>query len=594
MEKGLLMTLPIILLLIIIVAALVLFSIETIPADVVALGVMLTLILLGILPTEVAFEGFGSDTAIMILGLLILTASLVRTGVVQLLTRRILRTVGTNKNQLYWILMGTAGIMSAFMSNTATAAFFVPMTIGLSRRMKIHVSKLLMPLAFATILSSSITLVGTSTNVVVSGLMTQYGMKPLGMFELTPVGIPILVIGLLYMYLIGQHLIPVRDSTSTDLHKEILPYCSEFGVTPTSPWAGKTLDEIALGKEYDLTVLRIMKDSGYHVEPRANTVLKAGDKLLVEGNRDDLVALQDKDVVEFSGEFEERQALTEELSIAEAILLPGSPMIGRTLWGLNFRDRYGLQVLGINRKGETIHHRISRTRLQVGDQLLLQGDPDTVNGLNKSNNFRIVSANLDIMPETEKAPAALIIFAGVLLLVSFDILSLPVAVMLGALVAFITRCITPTEAYRQVNWNAWLLIASMLALGRAMEMSGLASLIASQIVNLVGATHPVLLLAAFFFLSLLLTQPMSNQAAAVVVIPIAIQTAAQLNLNPRTFAVMIAVGASCSFITPLEPACLMVYGPGNYRFFDFFKVGSLLTILVFAIAIFMVPWLWPL
>jgi di/tricarboxylate transporter len=269
-------------------------------------------------------------------------------------------------------------------------------------------------------------------------------------------------------------------------------------------------------------------------------------------------------------------------------------MIGRTLWGLNFRDRYGLQVLGINRKGETVHNRISRTRLQVGDQLLLQGDPDTVNGLNKGNSFRIVSGKLDIMPETEKAPVALIIFGAVLLLVAFNVLTLPVAVMLGALAAFLTRCITPAEAYRQVNWNAWLLIASMLALGQAMEISGLATLIATAIVDLIGASNPILLLAAFFFLSLLLTQPMSNQAAAVVVIPIAIQTATQLGLNPRTFAVMIAVGASCSFITPLEPACLMVYGPGNYRFFDFVKVGSLLTLLVFAIAIFMVPWLWPL
>jgi di/tricarboxylate transporter len=198
------------------------------------------------------------------------------------------------------------------------------------------------------------------------------------------------------------------------------------------------------------------------------------------------------------------------------------------------------------------------------------------------------------MPETNKAPVALIIFAGVIILVSFNILSLPVAVMLGALLAFITRCITPAEAYRQVNWNIWLLISSMLALGQAMEVSGLASLLADQLIGLIGLTHPILLLSAFFVLSLILTQPMSNQAAAVVVIPIAIQTAMHLNLNPRTFAVMIAVGASCSFITPLEPACLMVYGPGNYKFFDFVKVGSILTVLIFLIAILMVPWLWPL
>ncbi|MBG0784671.1 MAG: SLC13 family permease [Anaerolineaceae bacterium] len=588
------MTLSIIILIIILIAALILFSIETIPADVVALGVMLALILTGILPAETAFKGFGSDTAIMILGLLILTAALVRTGVVQMFSRWILRTVGDNRNRLYWVIMGASGLLSSFMSNTATAAFFVPMTLGLSKRMKIPASKLLMPLAFAAILSSSVTLVSTSTNVVVSGLMTQYGLQPLGMFELTPVGIPILIIGLLYMYFIGRHLIPVRGRTSTEFQNEVLSYCSEFEVTEKSPWEGKSLAEIALGKEYDLTVLRIVKQPGFHAEPRANTILKKGDKLLVEGNRDDLVALSEQNVVAFTGDFSDDTLSPETLSLAEVILLPGSLLIGRTLWGLNFRDRYGLQVMGINRKGETILHRISRTRLQVGDQLLLQGEPDTIRSLGRNNNFRVISGQLDITPETEKAPIALAIFGGALLLVAFNVLSLPVAVMLGALAVFITRCITPTEAYRQVNWNAWLLIASMLALGQAMEVSGLANLIAHQIIHWIGAANPIYLLAAFFFLSLILTQPMSNQAAAVVVIPIAIQTATQLGLNPRTFAIMIAVGASCSFITPLEPACLMVYGPGNYKFFDFVKVGSLLTLIIFVIAILMVPWLWPL
>jgi len=588
------MTLHMILLLIIILIALVMFSIDVIPADIVALGVMMTLILTGIIPADVAFQGFGSDTSIMILGLLILTGALVRTGVIQIISRQILRRVGDNKTQLYWVIMGTAALLSGFMSNTATSAFFTPMTIGLARRYKIHPSKLLMSLAFATILASSLTLVGTSTNVVVSGLMSDHGMAPLGMFELTPIGIPIVIVGLLYMYFVGRHLVPIRDEEEIGLTERILPYCSEFEITEQSQWKGKTLEEIALGQEYDLTVLRILKAPGYHVEPRANTVLQKGDKVLVEGNRDDLVALQEKDTIEFTGKFKEEGAVPQDLSLAEVIILPGSPLIGRTLWGLSFRQRYGLQVLGINRKGETIRHRISRTRLKVGDQLLIQGDPETIKGLSNNNNFRVVSAKLDIMPETKRAPLAMAIFIGVLLLVSFEVLSLPVAVMLGVLVAFLTRCISPSDAYRQVNWEVWFLIASMLALGQAMEISGLAELIANQIVTLVGATNPIWLLAAFFFLSLALTQPMSNQAAAVVIIPIALQTASQLGLNPRTFAVMIAVGASCSFITPLEPAALIVYGAGNYRFFDFIKVGSLLTVLIFLIAIFMVPWLWPL
>jgi len=588
------MSLSIIILIIIIIASLILFSIETLPAEVIALGVMLSLILTGILPPAQAFQGFGSDTAIMILGLLILTAALVRTGIIQKISRQILKTVGDSKTRLYWVIMGSAGILSAFMSNTATSAFFTPMTIGLSRKFKIPPSKLLMSLAFAAILASSVTLVGTSTNLVVSGLLQQHGMDSLGMFELTPVGVPILIVGLLYMFFIGRHIIPVRDQAEVDLTEDILSYCSEFEVKPASPWVGKTLDEIGLGKEFDLTVLRILKESGYHVEPRANTVLQPGDQVLVEGNRNDLVALEDEGTVEFTGEFEEDADITDNFSMAEVILLPGSPLVGRTLSGLNFRDRYGLQVLGINRKGETIRRRISRARLQVGDQLLLQGSPDIIDGLGSNNSFRVVSGKLDIMPETKKAPIALAIFGVVLLLVTFNILSLPVAVMLGVLAVFVTRCITPGEAYRQVNWNLWLLISTMLALGQAMEVSGLADLIADQIVTIIGASNPIMLLSAFFIVSLLLTQPMSNQAAAVVVIPVAIQTANQLGLNPRTFAVMIAVGASCSFITPLEPAALIVYGAGNYRFFDFIKVGSILTVIIFLIAIVMVPWLWPL
>ena len=588
------MTLSIIILIVVLIAALILFSIETIPADVVALGIMLVLILTGILPADAAFAGFGSDTAMMILGLLILTAALVRTGVVQIFSRFILRHVGKNTTQLYWVIMGTAAILSGFISNTATSAFFTPMTIGLARKFRIHPSKLLMSLAFAAVLASSITLVGTSTNIVVSGLMTQHGLAPLGMFELTPVGIPILIIGLLYMFFIGRHLIPVRDQEDAGLTQEILSYCSEFQVTSDSPWVGKTLSAIGVGKEFDLTILQILNAKGHRVEPRADTIFHTGDRLVVEGNRNDLVTLKDQRLVEFSGEFDEETAITRSLSMAEVIVLPGTPLVGRTLRGLNFRQRYGLQVLGINRKGETIHRRISRTRLQVGDQLLLQGNLDTIKSLGKNNHFRVVSGELEIMHDTRRAPIALIIFLGVLILVSFNILSLPVAVMLGALAAFITRCITPSEAYRQVNWNAWLLIACMLALGQAMEISGLADLVANWIVGWIGGANPIFLLAGFFILSLMLTQPMSNQAAAVVVIPVAIQTAMRLGLNPRTFAVMIALGASCSFITPLEPACLIIYGPGNYRFFDFVKVGSILTVLIFIIAILMVPWLWPL
>jgi di/tricarboxylate transporter len=269
-------------------------------------------------------------------------------------------------------------------------------------------------------------------------------------------------------------------------------------------------------------------------------------------------------------------------------------LIGRTLKGLRFRQRYGLQVLGINRRGKNIYSKLSEIVLRTGDQLLVQGTRANIAALDKENVFRILGA-VDIQrPKRDRAPLAIAIFAGVLLLAAFNILELPVAVWLGALLVFATDCISPNTAYRAIEWKALMVIGSMLAIGQAMEYTGAAEFIATQIIGLTTQASPAWLLSMFFALTMLLTQPMSNQAAAVIVLPIALETALKLGLNPRTFAIMIAVGASCSFITPLEPACLMVYGPGRYKFADFIKVGLILTLLIYGIAIVMVPWLWPL
>jgi len=586
-----------IILLITIFIALVLFTVDIFPAEIVALAIMLSLILTGILPTSQAFEGFGSETSLMILGVLLLTTALVKTGVVHLLSSRILSRVGKDENRLFWMITLVVSGLSAFISNTATAAFFVPVTIGISRRLKINASKLLMPLAFAAILSSSVTLVATSTNIVVSGILIDHGLKGIGMFELTPVGIPILAVGLVYMYYIGRHLIPLRSSESTEeMRQGLLAYCTEVSIPNKSAWVGKTLENLKLGQLYDLTVLRIIKKGAPNIIPRGQTVVSPGDKLLLEGSRDGILTLANQSFVEFTGNPEEDQAekISQELKLAEVILMPSSRLIGRTLKGLNFRQRFGLQVLGINRKGKTIRRRIASTALQVGDQLLLQGDPDTIASLGSDDSFRILSSKLEAPVDTKKAPLAIGIFIAVMLLVALNILALPVAVLLGTLFVFLTGCITPQQAYHSASWNAWLLISSMLALGKAMEETGLATVVANQLVTWLGAFNPLFLLGAFFIVAMLLTQPMSNQAAAVVTIPIAIQTAILLGLNPRSFAIMIAVGAATSYITPLEPACLMVYGPGNYRFMDFIKVGSILTLLIFGLAMLLVPIFWPL
>lgn len=591
------MTLEIGLLLVIVAAAVVLFSLENLPVDVIALGIMLTLILTGLLPAEQAFAGFGSNTVVMIFGLLVITAALMNTGVTDVAGRELLRLAGDKPKRLLAIVMTIPAILSAFISNTATTAMFTPLTLGLARRTKTSAAKLLMPLAFATILASSVTLISSSTNIVVSDIMEHYGMEPLGLFELTAVGIPIAIMGILYMLTLGYRLIPDRgadEEFATPLG--LRPYLTEVLILPGSPLIGKTLAESGLGRDMDLTVLRVVRDNNRYLVPQANLRLEEGDELLVEGQRVQILKVKDAAGVGLKADITlaDPRLQTADTELVEVILLPQSPLTGRTLKTLSFRERYGLQVLGINRKGQAIFRKLSETRLRTGDQLLIQGPRTNINALDEDN-FHIIGTVEHQRPNRKRAPIALGIFAGVILLTAFNLLTLPVAVILGAIGVFVTRCITPDEAYRDISWKAIIVIGCMLALGRAMEYTGTASYLADRIVSLThGLTNPVWLLTAFFTLTMILTQPMSNQAAAVLILPIAIQTAMQLGLNPRTFGAMIAVGASCSFITPLEPACLIVYGPGGYKFMDFVKVGSLLTILVYLVAITLVPAFWPL
>jgi di/tricarboxylate transporter len=284
----------------------------------------------------------------------------------------------------------------------------------------------------------------------------------------------------------------------------------------------------------------------------------------------------------------------EDIRLVEGIVLPGSPLVGRTLKTEQFRERYGLQVLAIHRHDATLTAKLSQVRLRMGDVLLLQGDRHVIAGLEGDRSLRILGAVDEPRPKVHRARLAVGIFVAALGLATLDIVSLPIAMLLGALAAFVTGCITPEEAYREVEWKAIVLVGSMLALGAAMEATGAASYLASHVVRLVADASPAWLLATFFGLTVLLTQPMSNQAAAVVVLPVALQTAGQLGFNPRTFAMMVAVAASCSYMTPLEPSCLMVYGPGRYRFADFLKVGLPLTFVIGALAVYLVPVLWPL
>ncbi|MGD2027812.1 MAG: SLC13 family permease [Anaerolineales bacterium] len=591
------MTLEIGMMIGIIVLAVVLFSLERVPPDVTAIGLMLLVTITGLVTPEQAFAGFGSEVVLMILGLLILTAALIQTGVVDYLGREILSRVGSDVSRFLLLLMIAAAALSAFMSNTGATAFFLPIVLSISRQMKVSPSKLLMPLAFASILASSVTLIGTSTNLVISGLMVNAGLDPLGMFELTAVGLPVLIVGLIYMLTIGKKLIPDRGFTreyTADF--DIQPYLTEVEILPGSPLIGETLGESGLGHDLDLTVIRVVRDGQQYMAPSADLLLQGGDLLLVEGSRDVLLGIEENTGIDLKPrrKIDDADLQSEEIGLFEVVLLPNSRMIGRTLQDLKFRERYNLQVLGINRSGEQIHEMLSRVRLATGDELLVQGDRSKLMILDRENTLRLIRPVRWRALRGRQAGLAAALFVIPLALAGLNLLPLGVAVLTAAFLAFVTRIITPEEAYRAVEWRLLILIGSMLAIGQAMQVSGTADFLAQQIVANTAHLDPIWLLAGFFLLSMLLTQPMSNQAAAVVVVPIAIQLALQLGLNPRTFAVMIAVGASSSFLTPLEPATLLVYGPGKYRFADFPKVGLLLTVLILILSIVLVPVIWPL
>lgn len=592
------MTLQIALLLAILAIAICLFWWERVSADVTALGVLLTLVFTGLLPAEKAFDGFSSDAVIMILGLLILTAALQRTGVVDIVGRAVLRRTDPTPTRLLVTVMLASVVFSTFISNTAATAFFLPIVFGIAKNIGVSASRLLLPLAFSSILASSITLVSTSTNMIVSGVMADHNMAPMGMFEPAPVGLTIAVVGLIYLYL-ARRWIP-DHSGEEDLFEQfgVRPYLCEVIIMDNSSLVGKTLDQARFGEGHGLRVLSVERDQKKLV-PHYNQPLKERDILLVEGSQADIVKVKDTEGIEINADvtFSSGDLVEGELGLAEAIVLPGSPLIGRTLEKCRFRQQYDLMVLGLNRRGVNIVRKISQEPLDLGDVLLLQGRKDAIAQLNDDDTLHFLGP-IEPMEKARskraRAPVAVAIFAAVLLITAFRVMSLPIAAMLGALLVFLTGCITPEEAYQKIEWRVIILIGAMLGLGLAMRETGAADYLAILIVSAAGNASPLWLLTGFFVLTVVLTQPMSNQAAAVVVLPVAIATALQSGLNPRTFAMMIAIAASTSFLTPLEPACVMVYGPGRYRFAEFFKLGWPLTVLIYLVAIMLVPIVWPL
>ncbi|HKQ99491.1 MAG TPA: SLC13 family permease [Pyrinomonadaceae bacterium] len=590
---------PVAIVIILLFVAVVLFATERIPIDIVTILLVIALVVTGVLTAGEAFAGFGNDIVITISGLFILTGGLVKTGVVDVIGRRLHRIAGGREFNLTVLVMVVAAASAAVLKNTTTTAMFVPVVLGMCARARVPPSKLMMPLAFGAILGGTCTLIGTSTNLAVSGAITRYGMQPFSMFELTPVGIGIVAVGLLYMLLIGLRLLPRRGGADSLTEQyNIREYMSEVIVLPDSPLVGKTLSEANLSDELDLTVVGILRGKQGRIAPSATEKVEAEDLLLVQGRIEDILRVKNETGIEIRADFKLSDRVLEsgDVELFEAMLLRGSDFIQRTLKGLKFRQRYQLTVLAVNRHGVALLSKISTLPLRFGDVLLVQGKREQIEQLVTDGHVLLLEDVSERRGRASKRRWALLAF-GVFLFFSITHparVPLAVAVLFGVLILLVSRAIRTREIYDLIEWRLIVLIAGMISFGTALEKTGADKYLADLIVRGVGSYGQMAVLAGFFVLTVALTQPMSNQAAALVVVPIAVKTAISLGLNPRTFAAIVTYAASCSFLTPLEPACVLIYTPGRYRFLDFVKVGSILTVAVFAIVMLLVPLVWPL
>ncbi len=593
---------PIAITLILLLVAIILFAIEKIPVDIVGLLLVMALVLTQVLTVQEAVGGFGNDIIITIGGLFVLVGGLAKTGVVDIIGRRMHRLAGDNVFVLTALIMVSAAVSASVLKNTTTTAMFLPIVIGLAAKAKIPTSKLLMPLAFGAILGGSCTLIGTSTNLAVSGTIQRYGQEPYSMFELAPVGVVTLFVGMLYMLTVGRRMLPSRggEESLTEQYK-MREYISELIVLPDSPLVGKTIGEADLSRQLDLNVLGIFRADEKINAPRSNERIRRRDRLIVEGLLSDILRVKEEAGLEIKPDFALSDTELEggDVELFEILVMRESGLRGQTLKTLQFRERYNLTVLAINRHGRTFVSKLSHVPILFGDVLFVQGPRAGIDLLLGDNDVLLLEDLSNVNTRFEKRRWALAAFGLFLTLsltkvvIGYEI-PLAIAVLCGVMLLLATKTVKSRELYDLVNFRVLVLIACMMSFGVAMEKSGADQVLARFINDNLGLFGPSAVLAGFFILTVGLTQPMSNQAAALVVLPVAVKSAIALGVNPRTFIVAITYAASFSFLTPLEPASVLVYTPGRYRFIDFVKVGSILTVIVFVVAMILVPLFWPL
>ena len=610
------------------------------PADLVALCSLLALFIGGIISLDQALSGFASSTVIMIAALFVVGEGLSRTGVTAWLGQKMLSMAGSSKIRLLVVIMAGTALLSAFISNTGTVATLMPAVTSVAWRVGSVPAKFLMPLAFAANSGGLLTLTGTSPNIIVNDVLAAAGEQPFGYFEFALIGLPLLIAAIIYMVAIGRKLLPSRRTEERPLElTESMGELAEDYVLPGniyqlrvrsgSELIGQTLEQSGLGRDYGVSVLSLRRDDGHDsvqsgldrsrllvregIEriqsdlsdevPGPETIVKVNDILLVKAATDALQKVMLRFNVAVQPSYTEQEELTSnlishEIGLAEVVIAPRSAYRRRTVAQGQFADKYGVQVLSLRRRDQTLN--LKNRRLAVGDALLVRGTWEDIELLkSERRNFVVVGSPEEMVRQVvELSPQAIIaVFAlvGMIILMVSGIVPVVIAALLAAVVMILGKCLSMPQAYRTISWNSVVLIAAMIPMSVALQVTGGADFIANGLIDSIGAIGPVALMAGIFITTTALSQVVSNSATTVLMAPIVLQVGLDMGLSVQPLLMIVAISASTAFLTPIGTTTnLMVTTPGDYRFQDFLRVGIPLVLLFLIISLILVPLIWPL
>jgi len=585
------------------VATLVLWVLEILPVDLVAILAMLVLVVTGQLTADEALRGFGNSALITVACMFVLSAGLIRTGALDLVTTSMLHMGRGNKARTIGVLMLTIAGISAFMNNTPVAVIFLPVVLAVAVRLEIAPSKLLIPLSYATILGGTCTLIGTSTNLLVGQAVVKAGLPPLHLFDFAVPGVIYALSGLAFLALAGPYLLPVRASVtgavSADAHAR--EFVTEIQFPDDSPLVGRSYQEV-IGRGPGLVPLMVIRGEETYPAPLiANPrtqFIRGGDVLLLKGEPGAINRLLTRDGITLPRELGAALAglgKGKTMTMVELVVNPNSPLIGRTLGGAEFSRRHGnASVIAVLRRDEHLRERVSEIRLRMGDTLLAVCDENRLDDLRNTSEFIMLEGIEQRVVRRDKAPLAIAILAMVVLVAAFGIQEMSFMAMAGAAAMILTGCLPLRLAYQAIDSSVIVLIAGTLAMGAAMDKSGAINWIAGQVSDILGHYGPHVVLGGLFLIAAVINALISNNAVAVLFTPLGIRIAHELHVAPEPFIFGLLFAASCDFSTPIGyQTNLFVYGPGGYRFLDYVRVGVPLTIVLFIVTMIIVPFFWP-